>query len=94
MWSMDVKADIPRQENGSGYGVFMCAFAEHCFFRHAVWFTQTDMPYFRRRILIEIFDGPGLSPSSAPGLQGYGGAKSEHQHFLYGYARFSILLGI
>eukprot|EP00268_Persea_americana_P047405 TRINITY_DN4937_c0_g1_i8.p1 TRINITY_DN4937_c0_g1~~TRINITY_DN4937_c0_g1_i8.p1 ORF type:complete len:105 (+),score=9.59 TRINITY_DN4937_c0_g1_i8:60-374(+) len=54
VWSMDVKADILCQQNGSDCSVFTCAFVEHYIFRRPVRFTQADMPYFRPRILIEI----------------------------------------
>ncbi|XXG41300.1 hypothetical protein AAC387_Pa01g1791 [Persea americana] len=55
MWLLDVRADIPYQDNGSDCSVFACAFAEHYIFRRPVRFTQADMPYFRRLILIDIF---------------------------------------
>jgi len=46
--------DIPHQLNGSDCGVFSCKFADFVSRDKFVDFTQENMPYFRRRMVVEI----------------------------------------
>ncbi|RWR93338.1 serine/threonine-protein phosphatase 7 long form isoform X1 [Cinnamomum micranthum f. kanehirae] len=55
-WTMTTKTDIPLQDNGNDCGLFACAFAEHCVYRCPIEFTQSDFPYYRQRIIIDIFE--------------------------------------
>ena len=55
IWTINVKTNIPLQDNGYDCGVFAVVFTEHCIFRHPINFTQADMMYYRQRIVIEIF---------------------------------------
>lgn len=49
--------EIPRQENGSDCGVFMCTFAEYQSRDKPYDFRQGDMNYFRKRMMLELVDG-------------------------------------
>lgn len=53
-WSLECRAEIPRQMNGSDCGVFTCCFAELSSRRLDFKFNQSIMPYFRRRMVYEI----------------------------------------
>ena len=46
--------ETPQQRNGSDCGVFMTRTAEYL--ARGAWpdFTQRDMPYFRRRMVLEL----------------------------------------
>ena len=54
---------VPQQVNGYDCGVFMCQFIFALAMDTGFTFTQTDMPYFRRRMALDIaglrltFDG-------------------------------------
>ena len=56
MWTITTNTDIPFQDNGNDCGLFACAFAEHCIYRRPIEFTRLDIPYYRRRIVIDIFE--------------------------------------
>jgi Ulp1 family protease len=46
---------IPQQDNIYDCGVFMCQFAESISSGNSVQYvTQSDMPYYRKRMLLEI----------------------------------------
>jgi Ulp1 family protease len=42
------------QDNNSDCGVFMCKFAEYLGQRLDLAFSARDMPYFRRRMLVDL----------------------------------------
>jgi len=46
---------IPQQMNGSDCGMFACTFAEYLCRGADITFTQQDMPYFRRKMVYEIY---------------------------------------
>jgi len=54
--------DIPIQQNSSDCGVFMCQYAEYVSRRVPVNFAQSNMAYFRRRMVWEICTGKLMSP--------------------------------
>ena len=48
--------DIPQQNNGYDCGVFACHFAECAGRGSSIDFSQSDMPYFRKRMILEIMN--------------------------------------
>jgi len=53
-WSQIQPKNIPEQKNGCDCGVFTCMYAD-CLTKDSPFnFTQTDMPYFRERMVYEI----------------------------------------
>ncbi|KAM9231029.1 sentrin-specific protease 2 [Leptosomus discolor] len=46
--------EIPQQFNGSDCGVFVCQYANHISRDQPLTFTQSHMPYFRRKMVWEI----------------------------------------
>ncbi|NXN37875.1 SENP2 protease, partial [Rhinoptilus africanus] len=46
--------EIPQQTNGSDCGVFTCKYADFICREKPLSFTQTHMPYFRKRMVWEI----------------------------------------
>jgi len=48
------RASIPRQRNGFDCGVFMCKTADYLTQDARLDFSQNDMTYFRRRLVVEI----------------------------------------
>uniref|UniRef100_A0A1I8HUU4 ULP_PROTEASE domain-containing protein n=1 Tax=Macrostomum lignano TaxID=282301 RepID=A0A1I8HUU4_9PLAT len=46
----------PQQENGSDCGVFTCKFADYYCKQKDFTFSQDNMPYFRKRITVEIME--------------------------------------
>ncbi|NXV83452.1 SENP2 protease, partial [Atlantisia rogersi] len=46
--------EIPQQENGSDCGVFICKYADCISRDEPMTFTQRHMPYFRRKMVLEI----------------------------------------
>ena len=55
MWTLVVKTKKPYQENGNDCGVFALAFAEHCATCREIKFKQSDIMYFRSKIVIDIY---------------------------------------
>uniref|UniRef100_A0A915DZS0 Ubiquitin-like protease family profile domain-containing protein n=1 Tax=Ditylenchus dipsaci TaxID=166011 RepID=A0A915DZS0_9BILA len=53
-WSLICRKDIPQQLNGSDCGMFSCKFAEYVSRRAAITFDQSNMPYFRQRMVYEV----------------------------------------
>ena len=55
-WEVPVYApkNIPMQNNGNDCGVFMCKFADYMSENRAFDFSSADMPYFRKRMLLEL----------------------------------------
>ncbi|KAL0267500.1 UNVERIFIED_CONTAM: hypothetical protein PYX00_009753 [Menopon gallinae] len=60
-WRKKNVEDIPQQMNGSDCGVFSCMFAEHLSRDTPILFTQDNMPYFRRKMVLEILEGKLLT---------------------------------
>ena len=50
-----MKTKIPYQENGNDCGVFALAFAEHCAAHRDIKFKQSDIMYYRSRIVVDIY---------------------------------------
>ena len=61
-WTRKIAKDIPQQKNGSDCGMFTCKFAEYISRRAKISFSQTDMPYFRQRMIYEIVSNILLHP--------------------------------
>jgi len=51
------REDIPLQQNSSDCGVFMCQYAEYASRRVPINFAQSNMAYFRKRMVWEICTG-------------------------------------
>ncbi|ENN80362.1 sentrin-specific protease 1 [Dendroctonus ponderosae] len=49
--------DIPQQMNGSDCGMFACTFAEFITRNAKIVFSQDDMPYLRKKMVVEIMTG-------------------------------------
>ncbi|CAH2067682.1 unnamed protein product, partial [Iphiclides podalirius] len=56
-WSTENLKDIPQQMNGSDCGMFACTFAEFSCRNAPYTFSQTHMPYLRRKAALEILQG-------------------------------------
>jgi len=61
-WKQIIAKKIPQQMNGSDCGMFTCKFAEYCSRRARFSFNQSNMPYFRKRMVYEIVKNKLLSP--------------------------------
>ncbi|XP_023695921.2 uncharacterized protein senp2 isoform X1 [Paramormyrops kingsleyae] len=48
--------EIPQQNNGSDCGVFACKYADYIAQGRPLTFTQSHMPYFRRKMIWEILN--------------------------------------
>ncbi|NWW42236.1 SENP2 protease, partial [Pedionomus torquatus] len=46
--------EIPQQQNGNDCGVFICKYADYVSQDKMMYFTQDDMPYFRKKMVWEI----------------------------------------
>ncbi|KAK2897636.1 sentrin-specific protease 1 [Channa argus] len=57
-WTLHSKKsyEIPQQMNGSDCGMFTCKYADYITKDKRISFTQTHMPYFRRRMVWEILN--------------------------------------
>uniref|UniRef100_A0A1B6KPG0 Ubiquitin-like protease family profile domain-containing protein n=1 Tax=Graphocephala atropunctata TaxID=36148 RepID=A0A1B6KPG0_9HEMI len=53
-WTTKNVKEIPQQMNGSDCGMFSCMFAEYLSRNARISFSQSDMPYFRRKMVYEI----------------------------------------
>ncbi|KAF7266360.1 uncharacterized protein LOC143202559 [Rhynchophorus ferrugineus] len=49
--------NIPQQMNGSDCGMFSCTFAEYLTRNAKITFKQDDMPYLRKKMVVEIISG-------------------------------------
>ena len=47
-------SDTPQQHNGCDCGVFSCMAADHIANNEGLAYDQSDMPYFRKRMVLEI----------------------------------------
>ncbi|XP_018324219.1 ubiquitin-like-specific protease ESD4 [Agrilus planipennis] len=56
-WELESVKDIPQQMNGSDCGMFSCTFAEFLTRDAKITFSQEDMPYLRRKMVLEIITG-------------------------------------
>ncbi|XP_068621181.1 uncharacterized protein [Battus philenor] len=56
-WTTENLKDIPQQMNGSDCGMFACTFAEFSCRNAPYSFSQSHMPYFRRKAVLEILQG-------------------------------------
>ncbi|XP_023708266.1 sentrin-specific protease 1 isoform X1 [Cryptotermes secundus] len=54
-WQTENVQKIPQQMNGSDCGMFSCMYAEFLCRNANITFTQEDMPYFRRKMVYEIY---------------------------------------
>ncbi|CAK9295088.1 unnamed protein product [Gordionus sp. m RMFG-2023] len=61
-WKLINAQNVPQQNNGSDCGVFALKYAEFISRRENFTFTQASMPYFRRRMILEISNNR-LSPT-------------------------------
>ena len=61
-WKQIIAKNIPHQKNGSDCGMFVCKFAEYLSRRAKFSFSQSNMPYFRRRMVYEISKNDLLCP--------------------------------
>lgn len=57
LWKLENVKDIPQQMNGSDCGVFACTYAEYITRNADLTFSQEDMPYIRRKMILEILYG-------------------------------------
>jgi hypothetical protein len=53
-WQDYTPLNIPHQQNGYDCGVFMCKFADYLSRGKPFDFSQSDMSYFRKRMILEI----------------------------------------
>lgn len=56
-WALENVQDIPQQMNGSDCGVFSCTYAEFLTRDAELSFGQENMPYLRRKMVLEILNG-------------------------------------
>lgn len=56
-WKLENVKNIPQQMNGSDCGMFSCTFAEFLTRDAKLTFSQEDMPYLRRKMVVEIISG-------------------------------------
>lgn len=56
-WEMKNVQNIPQQMNGSDCGMFSCTFAEFLTRDAKITFSQEDMPYLRKKMVVEILEG-------------------------------------
>jgi len=55
-WTEYSPKSIPRQRNGYDCGIFMCRYAECVSRRKEFNFEQRNMPYFRKRMVLDILN--------------------------------------
>ena len=56
-WSWDQRTDVPQQSNSIDCGVFSLLFALFSAIKRDFDFTQSDIPYFRRKIVQDLLSG-------------------------------------
>ena len=61
-WKQVIAKKIPQQMNGSDCGMFTCKFAEYLSRRAKFTFSQSNMPYFRKRMVYEICKNQIMHP--------------------------------
>ncbi|XP_037915051.1 sentrin-specific protease 1-like [Hermetia illucens] len=57
----DAAANTPQQENANDCGVFSCSIAENISKHRQILFTQENIPYIRKRMIVEIIQGKLLT---------------------------------
>lgn len=57
VWKIMEPKEIPKQENCYDCGVFASIFAEFASRRARFEFSQSDMPYFRKKMALEVLQG-------------------------------------
>ncbi|XP_016998257.3 interaptin isoform X2 [Drosophila takahashii] len=57
VFKIESAPNVPQQQNGSDCGVFSCMFAEYISRDVPITFCQTEMEYFRRKMVLEIAAG-------------------------------------
>lgn len=60
-WSVENVSNHPLQDNDSDCGVFSCMTAEFICRNRPIAFRQKHMPYFRRKMAVEIYTGNMLT---------------------------------
>lgn len=55
-WTEYCPEDIPHQRNGYDCGVFTCKYADYIAKEESFRFSQKNMPYFRKRIVLDILN--------------------------------------
>jgi sentrin-specific protease 1 len=53
-WERVTPSAIPHQNNGSDCGVFVCKYADYISQDLALDFSYNDIPYFRKRMALDI----------------------------------------
>ena len=61
-WKKVIAENIPQQMNGSDCGMFACKFAEYLSRRARFTFSQSNMDYFRKRMIYEICTNQIMHP--------------------------------
>ena len=56
-WSWDQRTDVPQQSNSIDCGIFSLLFALFLAIKRDFDFTQSDIPYFRRKIVQDLLSG-------------------------------------
>ncbi|KAL1490382.1 hypothetical protein ABEB36_013091 [Hypothenemus hampei] len=56
-FTLENMENIPQQMNGSDCGMFSCTFAEFISRNAKITFGQEDMPYLRKKMIVEIMTG-------------------------------------
>ena len=65
-WKQVIAKKIPQQMNGSDCGVFTCLYSEYLSRRARFTFSESDIPYFRRRMVYEICKNQILNTITSP----------------------------
>ena len=61
-FTLEHMKDIPKQQNGSDCGVFICQYSEFLSRNATFNFTYKDMKYFRKRMIYEITQESIIAP--------------------------------
>ena len=65
-WKQVIAKKIPQQMNGSDCGMFTCLYSEYLSRRARFTFSESDIPYFRRRMVYEICKNQILNTITSP----------------------------
>ena len=60
---INVSDRVPRQHDGYNCGIFTLCFLEHRLHKMALSYSTRDMPYFRKRLVLQLFNGKMLTDS-------------------------------
>ena len=72
--------NMPKQTNSEDCGVFICQYAEYLSHNAPFNFTQKDMMYFRRRMVLEIVQESILKPAKKKPSRGSNSYIRSHAH--------------